>query len=216
MASEKIIDAVKKVRESSKKRNFKQSFDLCLNFKMLDVKKPEGKVKTDITLPHGTGKDSFIGIIVDTLAPKARDLKNDKVIIINRNEIEALGKNRKKAKGVANKCKVFLAEAPLMPMVAKALGPILAPRGKMPKPIPPTIANLTPLIASNMKVIHLAIKGSPVMHCTVGSEELDDQKIAENIEAVVNGVSAVLPRGKDNIRDLYLKTTMSKGIKFKV
>ena len=216
MANEKIVEVVKKVRDGAGERKFKQSFDLCVNFKLLDVKKPEGKVKKDITLPHGTGKDHFIGVIADTLIPKITELKNEKIILIKKAEIESLGKRKKEAKKIANKCKVFLAEAPLMPLVAKALGPILAPRGKMPKPIPPTIPNLTPMIDANMKVIHVAVKDSPVVHCSVGSETLDDQKIAENIEAVVNGISTVLPRGKDNIRDLYLKMTMSKGIKFKV
>ncbi len=216
MVNQKIVDVVKLVRDSTTERKFKQSFDLCVNFKLLDVKKPEGKVKKDITLPHGTGKEHFIGIIADTLVPKVTDLNNEKVILIKKADIEALGKDKKKAKALANKCKVFLAEAPMMPLVAKALGPILAPRGKMPKPVPPTISNLAPLVASNMKVVHVAIKGSPVIHCTVGSETLDDQKIAENIEAVVSSLSTELPRGKDNIRDLYLKMTMSKGIKFKV
>jgi len=216
MADEKIIEIVKKVRDSAGERKFKQSFDLCVNFKLLDVKKPEGKIKKDITLPHGTGKEHFIGAIVDTLVPKVNELKNEKVILIKKDEIAALGKDKKKAKKLANKCRVFLAEAPLMPAVAKALGPILAPRGKMPKPIPPTIPNLAPLVAANMKVTHVSVKGSPVIHCGVGSETLDDQKIAENIEAVINSLSTVLPRGKDNIRDLYLKMTMSKGIKFKV
>ena len=216
MKKEEMIEVIKKVRETAKKRNFKQSFDMCLNFKMLDTKKPENKIKTDVTLPHGTGKPAVVGIIADTLIPKVNELKDENVILIKKNEIEALGKKKKDAKKLANKCKVFLAEAPLMPAVAKALGPILAPRGKMPKPIPPTIPNLKPLIAANSKVIKIAVKDSPVAHCIVGSEELDDQKIADNLEAIINGVTAALPRGKDNIRNVVLKMTMTKGIKFKV
>jgi len=45
MADEKLMAAIKKAREDSK-RNFKQAFDLSVNLKGIDLKKPENKVKT--------------------------------------------------------------------------------------------------------------------------------------------------------------------------
>ena len=35
-----IIDYIKKLRESAKKRNFTQTFDLIINLKDFDIKKP--------------------------------------------------------------------------------------------------------------------------------------------------------------------------------
>jgi ribosomal protein L1 len=39
MEYENVLEAVKKIKESSDKRNFEQRIDLTLNFKELDLKK---------------------------------------------------------------------------------------------------------------------------------------------------------------------------------
>ena len=203
-------EAIKKARESSKERKFKQTFDLAINIKGLDLKKPEGKVKTQASLPHGLGKPATIGVFADTLIPQVKKLEN--VILIRKDEIQGLGKNKKEAKKLANKCKAFLAEAPLMPTVGKFLGPVLAVRNKMPKPVPPTISDLKPLIKRNSDVVDLVLKNVPVIHCPVGTEDMDDQKVEDNINAVVSALTSALPRGKDNIKSKYLKLTMGKAV----
>ncbi len=207
-----ILEIVKKAKES-KQRKFKQSFDLAINIKGLDLKKPEGKIKTQASLPHGTGKPAKAGIFADMLISKVKEL-GDQVILIKKDDIQDLGKNKKKAKKIANTCKFFLAEAPLMPTVGKFLGPVLAVRNKMPKPIPPTLPNIKPLLEKNNKMVDLVLKNTPVIHCPVGTEEMDDQKIVENINAVISALASALPRGKENIKECYLKLTMGKSVKF--
>jgi len=208
--SEKILEVIKKARES-KKRNFKQTFDLAINLRNIDLKKSENRIKTDIIIPNGFGKDVKIGVMVDSLIPQAKDLSN--IILIRKDEIEKLGKNKKEAKNIANTCRFFIAEAPLMPLVGKNLGPILAPRNKMPFPIPPT-ANLKPIIERFSKTLRIVLKDSPTIHCPVGTEDMDDQKIAENVDAIIKGVINALPKGREQVKNLNLKLTMGNRIKF--
>ena len=52
-------------------------------------------------------------------------------------ELGTLADDKKTAKKIANEMDFFIAEAPVMPTVGKRLGIVLAPRGKMPKPIQP-------------------------------------------------------------------------------
>src|SRR3990170_4643284 len=111
--NEKILQAVKQARNT--KRNFKQTFDLIINLKSLDLKKAENKIKTELTLPHGVGKESKIGVIVDNLIPQAKDIEN--VFIIRKDELENYGKNKKAVKNIARECNYFIAEAALMPLV---------------------------------------------------------------------------------------------------
>jgi large subunit ribosomal protein L1 len=209
--NEKILEIVKKVREA-KKRNFKQTFDLAINLKGLDLKKSENKIKSEITLPHGLGKAAKIGLIVDMLIPKAKELEN--IVLIKKDEVEELGRNKKLAKKFAKECKSFVAEAPLMPLVGKFLGQVLAVRNKMPTPIPPTLQDLKPVIQKRLNIVKIALKDSPVIHLPVGSEEMKDEHIAENIETTINSVTGILPKGRDNIKNFYLKLTMGKGVKF--
>src|SRR3990172_10773702 len=192
-----ILEAVKKARESEK-RNFKQSFDLSVN------------IKTEVVLPNGLGKDVKIGFVADTLIPQVKDLEN--VIMIRKDQIEFYGKNKKETKKLANQCYSFVAEAPLMPLVGKNLGQVLATRNKMPKPIPPTV-NVKDLLDSASKTVRLAIKDSPVLHCVVGKEDMPDEKIAENIDAVIKTIVSVLPKGKEQVKNAYVKLTMGKPAK---
>ena len=213
--AEKLVEVIQKVRETSPKRGFKQSFDLAVNLKGLDLKKPENKIKTEVMLPAGVGKPRKVGIIADTMVPKANKL-GDSVIVIARSELEGLGRNKRAAKKMARECVAFLAEAPLMPAIGKSLGPVLAPRGLMPKPVPPTLPDFKPLVDKATSTVRLALKDSPVLHCSVGTEGMPDEKIAENVSAVLKAIEAALPKGKEQIRTAVLKLTMGKPVKFEV
>lgn len=215
MAEEKIVESIKKAREAAPKRNFKQTFDLAINLKSIDLKKPENKIKTEVLLPAGVGRVLKVGIIADTLIPKVQKLA-DGVTLIRRDELDGLGRNKRAAKKIAADCVAFLAEAPLMPAIGKALGPVLAPRGLMPKPVPPTIPDLKPLVDRTAATVRLALKDSPVLHCAVGTEEMADEKISENISAVLKTVESALPKGKEQIRNVVIKLTMGKPVKFEV
>jgi len=212
MADEKLIKAIKAAREGSKKRNFKQSFDIAINLKNTDVKKPEGKIKAEVALPHLAGRAGKIGFFADALIPQAKKYPED-ILLIRKEELEAYGRDKKAAKAVASSCTTFLAEAPLMPMVGKWMGQVLATRGKMPKPVPPTIPDIKPLIERTKLSVKLAVKDSPAMHCRVGDEGMPDEKVAENCAAVLAAVEAALPKGREQIKNVYIKLTMGKPAK---
>ena len=65
MNKEQLQKAIEEVRKNSTKRNFKQSFDLIINLKNLDLKKPEHQIELFIPLPNSKGKPvkicAFIG-----------------------------------------------------------------------------------------------------------------------------------------------------------
>ena len=106
-----------------------------------------------------------------------------------------------------------------MPLVGKVLGPIIAPRGKMPKPgtgiVPPT-GNIKHTIELCKKLVKISLKKDPVIHFKVGNINMDDGKIAENIEAAVNFIEGKLERGDQNIKSVFVKTTMGPPIKIEL
>ena len=106
----------------------------------------------------------------------------------------------------------FYGEAPLMPMIAKAMGVVLGPRGKIPKPIPPK-AKIEPFIQRARNSVRVAVKDNPVIHVVVGSEKLDEDKVVANVESVHNLIRDRLPKGRNNIRSVYLKLTMGQPVK---
>ncbi|MBC7118181.1 MAG: 50S ribosomal protein L1 [Methanobacteriaceae archaeon] len=208
---QEILEAVKKAKEQSKPRNFTQSIDIVINIKDLDVNKPENRFEEEVPLPHGRGKEVKIAVIADgELALQAKKAGAD--LVITRDDLEELGKNRKKAKRVANEYEFFIAQADLMPLVGRFLGPVLGPRKKMPKPIPAT-ANPAPLIKKLRDTVKVRVKDQPLIHTTVGTEKMDDEKITENIESILDVLDRNLEKGRKQVKSMYIKTTMGPAVK---
>lgn len=209
MSDQRIVDSIKKARDD-RKRNFKQTFDLAINLKNIDLRKAENKIKFEINIPNMI-KENKIGLIVDALVSKTEGLNN--VHVIKKDDLENLGKNKKLSKKIAKECSYFIAEAPMMPLVGKNLGPVLAPRNLMPKPVPPT-ANLEVLVGRARKTVRIQLKDSPVIHLAIGTEDMDDEKIADNADVIIQGVISSLPKGRDQIKNYVIKMTMGKPVKF--
>lgn len=203
---QEILEAVKKAKEDSKPRNFTQSIDVVINIKDLDVKKPENRIDEEVFLPKGRGKDIKIAFIADgELALLAK--KSGADLVITRTELEEMGKNRKDAKKIANQYNFFVAQADLMPLVGRFLGPVLGPRKKMPKPVPASIKPDS-IMEKLKNTIKIRIKDQPVVQAIVGSQEMDDELIAENIEAVLTILDRKLEKGRNQIKSMYVKTSM--------
>jgi len=201
-----LIDAVKEARKNSKKRNFVQTFDLIVNLKDIDLKKPENRINEIVELPYGRGKDIQIVVFSDSY----KDLG---VPVLNSKEIEEISKDKRSSKKLAKKTEFFLAEPKLMPIVGKFLGRFLAPRGKMPKIVTGDIKKEIEVLK---KSVRIRIKNSPVVQCPVGTENMKDEEIAENVKAVLKFLEEKLPKGKNNIKNVYLKLTMGKPVKLEV
>jgi len=204
--TEKILQTIKELKEKSKKRKFPQTFDLIINLKEINLKKPENKFTEDLVLPQGKGKETEVIIFNDSI-------KTEKCKILTTEDIQKLAKNKREAKKLVRHTDFFLSEPKLMPLIGKTLGIYLGPQGKMPKLI---TGNVEKLIENYKKSIKIKVKDSPVIQCPVGNEQMKDEAIVENINAVIKFLEGKLSKGKHNIGRILLKLTMSKPIKIEV
>ncbi|MDI6690318.1 MAG: 50S ribosomal protein L1 [Candidatus Bathyarchaeota archaeon] len=208
-----ILNAVKEAKEKSKKRNFNQSIELVLSLKDIDMKSPEGKIQEIIELPYSPEKTNKICVIATgELALKARKANAD--LVIEKAELEGLAGNKRELRKIANNYDFFIAEAPLMPTVGKVLGPVLGPRGKMPIPVPLTV-DIASLIEKHRKTVILRMRNQPILQCRVGTENMKEEEIAENIQTILRALEAKLKRGMKNIKSTYIKTSMGEPVKIK-
>jgi large subunit ribosomal protein L1 len=207
-----FLEKVKEAKEKAKPRKFKQSWDFSINLKGLDLKKPENRINADLILPEGRGKSLKVAVIADSLAADARKAAD---LVITKEEIDEIAKNKKRLKKIANEYDRFLGEASLMPAVGKSFGIVLGQRGKMPKPIPPK-AKIEPFVEAARRTVKIAIKESPVIQVSVGTDDMDEAKVATNMEAVFNMLKERLPKGKNNIKSAYIKLSMGPAIKIRV
>jgi len=202
----KIIEALKKAKEKSKKRNFSQTWDLIVNLKNIDLTKPENRFSGAIILPNKKGKKTEVCVIADS---SINEVKKLGVKYLTKDDLKKIKKTE--VKKLADQYDYFLGEVTLMPQIGKILGPVLGPRGKMPKPFPPN-ANIKSMIESGEKTFNVNVK-IPIIQGAVGSEEMKEEEVAENIKAILNFIEGKLPKGKQQIKNIFVKLTMGAPVK---
>ncbi len=214
MEKKQIIEALKKVRENSNKRKFNQRVDLVINLKDLDLKKPEQQVDLFLNLPKGKGKKTKICALV---GPELiEDAKKDMDMAISQDEFEKYQSNKKLAKKLAGDYDFFVAQSNIMPKVAAAFGRALGVRGKMPNPKAGCVvlpkANLKNVHASLQTLVRVMAKTQPMIQVAIGTEGMADDDLAENFSSIYNAVIHALPKEVNNVKNVFLKTTMGKPV----
>jgi large subunit ribosomal protein L1 len=215
MDKKTVLETIKKLRESQKKRNFSQSVDLIVNLRDLDLKKPEEQVDFYVTLHHPTGKKKKICALVGPELMDEAKANCDKAIMSD--DFDTYAKDKKLTKKLAAEFDFFIAQANIMPKVAAAFGKILGSRGRMPNPkagcvVPPKTL-LKPLYERLQNTTRVSAKLSPMVQVFVGKETLKDEELADNILDILSQLESKLIQGKNNIRNAFVKFTMSKSEK---
>ena len=210
MNKEDFKQAIEHLKKTSQKRNFKQSIDLIINFRDLDLKKPEHQVELWVQLPHGKGRQTKICAIVgQELLAQAKESCD---IAITKDDFPAYDK--KVVKSLARKYDFFIAQMNLMGEVAKIFGRVLGPKGKMPNPkagcvVPPN-TNLKALVESLKKTVEVKAKAQPSVKVIIGKEDFANEQILDNVMAVYDAVVKKLPNEEKNVKNVLLKLTMGK------
>ena len=73
-----------------------------------------------------------------------------------------------------------------MRVVGKILGSALGPKGRMPTPVAPS-ANIAEPIRKYRKTVMVRLRGQPVLQCRIGTDEMPDKQVLENIKRKLCG-----------------------------
>ena len=204
-----LAEMIKEAKASTKQRKFKQSLELIMNFKDIDVKKGFA-LNEVIQLPKTSSPATVCIMATGDMGTKAKQAKADAVV--GTEELDKFATNKRESRKFINKYDFFLADTKVMPIVGKTLGQLLGPRGKMPTPVPfnAPIESFLQRFRSSIKV---RSRASLSMSCKIGDETMEDKDLAINAHAVISAVEKKLPNGERNMRRILIKTTMGKPIK---
>ena len=206
-----IEEAVKQAIAEAPARKFSESVDLAINLHNLDLSIPGNRVDAEVILPHGLGKPTKIAVFAaGETALRAKSAGADRVI--SADEIKELGGDKRAARKLAEEYKFFIAETQFMPVIGKSLGSILGKRGKMPTPLPPT-QDVTPQINRLKNMVRIRSRDRPTFHLTIGNRNMDPKEISANVEAIITKLDQTLKDGRQNLKSVYVKTTMGPAIK---
>ncbi|HXW01893.1 MAG TPA: 50S ribosomal protein L1 [Candidatus Nitrosotenuis sp.] len=205
-----LTKMIKEAKAADKERKFKQSVEMYVILKDIDVKKGFAMNET-IQLPKKLSTPTTVCIMAGgDMGLKAKNAKADRVI--SGEEINALAADKRQARKFINNYDFFLADTQLMTTVGKVLGQLLGPRGKMPVPVPFN-APIDSFLDRFRSSIRVKVKNSLSLSCKIGDESMSDEDLGANAHAILNAIEKKLPSGDRNIRKIIIKTSMGKPIK---
>ncbi len=191
-----------------KERKFDQTLDLIINLQKFDIQK--NSINLFISVPHKIKEKKIAGFL---------ESKNNNIETITKDEFKKYS-DKNTLKKLIKKFDFFIAQASLMPNVATSFGRALGPAGKMPSPQlgiifdvnDKTINELKEKINKNIKIK----TKEPSIKVPIGKQSMKDEELIENILVVYNAVLKAMQKGKENIKNIELKFTMTKPQKIKI
>jgi large subunit ribosomal protein L1 len=209
MADQDIEQAVSSALEEAPPRNFRETVDLAINLRDLDLDDPSNRVDTGVVLPEGTGQETSIVVFAEgETALRAEDAADD---VLDGDDLEELGDDDDAAKDLADETDFFIAEQNMMQDIGRYLGTVLGPRGKMPEPLDPD-DDVVEVVNRMKNTVQLRSRDRRTFHTRVGAEDMDAENIADNIDVILRRLHAELEKGPLNIDSVFVKTTMGPAV----
>lgn len=204
-----------------KVRKFDETVDIVINIRDVDIKNPNNRIDQEFLLPHpikgNLPKEKVCFIVKDDMEISLKKMGYN---IINPGMLDDLQKQSKKdKKAVANKYDYFVARADLMRNLAKVLARFLGQQGKMPRPQPKGFGvikpneNLDAYITKLNRIIKISMKKHLIIQLKFGKKSQELKELKDNLDSILSFVKNHLPNGNNNIRSIYIKTTMGKAVK---
>jgi large subunit ribosomal protein L1 len=204
-----IEQAVTRALDEAPTRNFRETVDLAVNLRDLDLNDPSNRVDESVVLPAGTGQETQIVVFATgETALRAEEVADD---VLDPDELEELGDDDDAAKDLADETDFFVAEAPMMQDIGRYLGTVLGPRGKMPTPLQPD-DDVVETINRMKNTVQLRSRDRRTFHTRVGADDMTADEISDNIDVIVRRLEAALEKGPLNIDSIYVKTTMGPSV----
>jgi large subunit ribosomal protein L1 len=204
-----IEQAVSRALGEAPDRQFRETVDLAINLRDLDLNDPSNRVDESIVLPAGTGQETTIVVFAEgEAAVRAREVADD---VLDADELQELGGDDDAAKDLADETDFFVAEANLMQDIGRSLGTVLGPRGKMPTPLQPD-DDVVETVNRMKNTVQLRSGDRRTFHTRVGAEDMSAGEIADNVDVIVRRLEADLEKGPLNIDSVYVKTTMGPAV----
>jgi large subunit ribosomal protein L1 len=204
-----IEEAVARALDEGPPRNFRETVDLAINLRDLDLNDPANRVDESVVLPAGTGQETRIVVFASGETALRAEQVADQVL--DGDELADLGDDSDAAKDLAAETDFFVAEANMMQDIGRYLGTVLGPRGKMPTPLQPD-DDVVEVVNRMKNTVQLRSRDRRTFHTRVGAEDMTADEISENIDVILRRLEATLEKGPLNIDSVYVKTTMGPSV----
>src|SRR6266568_3336755 len=198
-------DGVKLVKETAQAK-FDTSVDLHLRMGV-DPRHAEQMVRGSAVLPNGTGKTVRVAVFAQ--GDKAREAQAAGADTVGADDLA------KRIEGGWLDFDVAIATPDMMGAVGR-LGKVLGPRGLMPNPKSGTVTFDVGRAIREIKGgrVEFRVDRTGVIHAPIGKVSFDEDKLLQNMGALVDAVVRAKPTGSKGtyLRTFNIASTMGPGV----
>ena len=201
-----LKEAISRLKEGSYAK-FDETVDLAIRLGV-DPRKSDQMVRSAVLLPHGIGKE--VKVLVFAKGEKEKEARDAGADYVGAEDLV------EKIQGGWLEFDKAVATPDLMGLVGK-IGKILGPRGLMPNPKLGTVTfNIKETVEEQKKgKVEFKTDKGAIVHVPVGKKSFDDQRLYDNILALMDTVIRLKPASSKGVylKNLVLSSTMGLGIK---
>ncbi len=201
-----LDEAVSLVKGGSKTK-FDETIEVAINLGV-DPRHADQMVRGVCVLPNGTGKN--VKVAVFARGDKAEEAKAAGADIVGAEELV------QEVQGGNIDFDTVIATPDMMPLVGR-LGKVLGPRGLMPNP---KVGTVTPDVSKAINdakggAVQFRVEKAGIVHAGVGKVSFSEEKISENVKALIDAVQKAKPTGAKGtyMKRIAVSSTMGPGVK---
>ncbi|KAI8320352.1 60S ribosomal protein L1-B [Martensiomyces pterosporus] len=188
------------------KRKFTETVELQIGLKNYDPQRDK-RFSGTIKLPHIPRPKMTVCLLGD-----AHDCDKAKAIDMpfkSVDDLKKLNKNKKLIKKMAASFDAFIASEALIKQIPRLLGPGLHKAGKFPTPVSHS-DDLEARANEIRATIKFQLKKVLCLAVAIGNVTMEEDELLGNIMLAVNFLVSLLKKRWQNVKSLYIKSTMGK------
>ena len=196
------IDLVK----STASTKFNESMEAHISL-FIDPKYADQQLRTTVSLPHGTGKERRIAVLLPT----------DSIDLASKSNADVIGSDdlfEDISRGILD-FDLLVTVPDMMPKLAK-LGRVLGPKGLMPSPKAGTVTTDIESTVKEFKKGKLEYRADKagIVHISFGKSDFSTESLLENLMTFYKSIEVNKPSGVKGkyIKKLSICSTMGPGV----
>merc|ERR1711935_941560 len=207
VSKETLFECVREVLTYSKEtkaRKFRETIDLQIGLKNYDPQKDK-RFSGTVKLRHIPRPKFSVCIFGDQ--QHCDEAQSMGLPFMSADDLKKLNKDKKLVKKLAKKYDAFLASGSLIKQIPRLLGPGLNKAGKFPTMLTHSddmIAKVNDIKAT----VKFQMKKVLCLNVAVGHVNMTEDELVQNIHLSVNFLVSLLKKHWQNVRSLYIKSTM--------
>ncbi|KAJ1985494.1 60S ribosomal protein L10A, partial [Coemansia sp. RSA 1358] len=188
------------------KRKFVETVELQVGLKNYDPQRDK-RFSGTIKLPNIPRPKMTVCIIGDAHdCDKAKELD---MPFRSADDLKKLNKNKKLVKKLAGSYNAFLASESMIKQIPRLLGPGLHKAGKFPTPVGHG-DDLSVRADEIRATIKFQLKKVLCLAVAIGNVSMTEDQLLSNIMIAINFLVSLLKKHWQNVKSLFIKTTMGK------